>query len=254
MNASNFILSDYCDRIGYEGTPNADLVSLTRLMRNQLFRVPFENLDVQAGKIVSLEPADIVQKIVYQPRGGYCYEVNGLFAMALASLGIDYFFVGARPMFYPARRPKTHMVVIANIAGKHYLCDCGFGSYGIRAPMDLAEINETVQQDDDSFRLVCEDGKNYVMQALVNGEWVSQYGFDLYPHEMLDFVPANFFNSKHPDAIFVQKLLVVKHDPAGRKILLGNSLKVIENGEARVSEILDGDMAKVLETEFGLIV
>ena len=253
MIASNFKLQDYCNRIGYEGTPGPDLESLVGLMRGQLFTVPFENLDVQAGKIVSLEPDDIVQKIVHQPRGGYCYEVNGLFAMALAALGIDYFFVGARPMFYPARRPKTHMVVIAKIAGKQYLCDCGFGSYGIRAPLDLDEINKTVQQDDDSFRLVCEDGKNYVMQALVNGEWVSQYGFDLYPHEMLDFVPANFFNSKHPDAVFVQKLLVVKHNPAGRKILLGNSLKVIENGEVRVLEILDGDIAKVLESEFGLI-
>ena len=253
MNASNFTLSDYCDRIGYEGSPTADLASLTRLMRNQLFSVPFENLDVQAGKIVSLEPEDIVRKIVYQPRGGYCYEVNGLFAMALSAIGIDYFFVGARPMFYPARRPKTHMVVIAKINNKQYLCDCGFGSYGIRAPMALDEINQTITQDDDNFRLVCDDGKNYVMQALVNGEWVNQYGFDLYPYEMLDFVPANFFNSKHPDAIFVQKLLVVKHNPAGRKILLGNSLKVIENGEVTVSEILDGDVGKVLRNEFGLI-
>jgi arylamine N-acetyltransferase len=57
-------------------------------MRHQLFSVPFENLDVQAGKIVSLAPDDIADKVLKKGRGGYCYEVNGLFAMALAALGI----------------------------------------------------------------------------------------------------------------------------------------------------------------------
>ncbi len=56
-------------------------------MRAQLFSVAFENLDVQAGKIVSLVPEQIVDKIIGQGRGGYCYEVNGLFAMALQALG-----------------------------------------------------------------------------------------------------------------------------------------------------------------------
>lgn len=52
-------------------------------MHHQLRAVPFENLDVQAGKIVSLVPEEIVEKIIDRNRGGYCYEVNGIFAMAL---------------------------------------------------------------------------------------------------------------------------------------------------------------------------
>lgn len=55
-------------------------------MQQQLFTVPFENLDVQRGKTVSMVPEDIVEKIVHQGRGGYCYEVNGLFSMALEAL------------------------------------------------------------------------------------------------------------------------------------------------------------------------
>ena len=183
MQVENFNFNDYCQRIGFEGAARADAETLAALMRSQLFSVAFENLDVQAGKIVSIEPQDIVNKIVYQARGGYCYEVNSLFAMALTTLGIDYYFVGARPMFYPSRRPKTHMVIIATIAGEDYLCDLGFGSFGIRAPIPLSKINQVIQQDDDFFKLHCEDGKNYVLQALVEGEWVNQFGFDLYPHE-----------------------------------------------------------------------
>jgi N-hydroxyarylamine O-acetyltransferase len=77
-------------------------------MRYQLFSVPFENLDVQQGKVISLVPEEIYRKIVERNRGGYCYEVNGLFAMALNALGIPYQFFAARPMTYPVRRPKPY--------------------------------------------------------------------------------------------------------------------------------------------------
>ncbi len=253
MKVENFNFSDYCKRIGYSGNVRANVETLTALMRCQLFSVPFENLDVQAGKIVSIEPTDIVNKIVYQPRGGYCYEVNSLFAMALTSLGIDYYFVGARPMFYPARRPKTHMVIIANIEGEEYLCDLGFGSYGIRAPVPLNTINKTIQQDDDFYKLSYEDGKNYILQAFVDNEWVNQYGFDLYPHELLDFVPANFYNSKSPDAIFVKQILIVKYNSSGRKILSGTRYKSIEHGKVYQQDISTDKIPEILKSEFGLV-
>jgi N-hydroxyarylamine O-acetyltransferase len=107
MKADNFTLQSYLSRIGYHGDAQADIATVTEMMRRQLFTVPFENLDVQAGKVVSLVPEEIVEKILNRNRGGYCYEVNGLFAMALQSLGIPYQFVAARPMFYPVKRPKN---------------------------------------------------------------------------------------------------------------------------------------------------
>lgn len=117
MQASNFDLQAYFRRIGFSAgdSAKADTATLHALMRHQLFAVPFENLDVQAGKIVSLVPEDIAGKILGGARGGYCYEVNGLFAMALQALGISYRFVAARPMFYPARRPRTHMALVAEV-------------------------------------------------------------------------------------------------------------------------------------------
>lgn len=252
MRAANFVLSDYFDRIGYVGTTECNLQTLIDLMRAQLFSVPFENLDVQQGKIVSMVPEDIVEKIIYRKRGGYCYEVNGLFAMALTALGFEYTLIGARPMFYPARRPKTHMVLAVKVDGELWLCDTGFGSFGIRSPLSLSEHNQVTQQDDDFFKILKDDAGNYVMQALVDGEWENQYGFDLYPHEWIDFFPANFLNSKHPDTIFVQKLLVVKHSLAGRKILLGNRLKVIEKGVAAMHELSHAEVEEFLKLECGL--
>ncbi len=253
MHSENFVLATYFNRIGYTGTPRLDLETLAALMRCQLFSVPFENLDVQAGKIVSMVPEDIVEKILFNSRGGYCYEVNGLFAMALTALGFDYSLIGARPLFYPARRPKTHMVIVVTLENQLWLCDLGFGSFGIRSPLSLQALDTIIQQDDDFFRVARPDSSNFVLQALVDGGWASQYGFDLYPHEWIDFFPANFLNSKHPDAIFVQKLLVVKHNPKGRKILLGNRLKVIEKGVTVVTDLSDIEVQELLKTEFDLV-
>ncbi|GAB3378377.1 arylamine N-acetyltransferase family protein [Azotobacter armeniacus] len=252
MKAENFALEDYFKRIGYRDDAQADIATVTKLMRCQLFTVPFENLDVQAGKVVSLVPEEIVEKIVGRNRGGYCYEVNGLFCMALEALGIAYRFVAARPMFYPVRRPKTHMAVVLTLKGEQWLCDLGFGSYGIRAPLRLDVVDAEVRQDDDVFMLSRPNEREYLLAALVNGEWVNQYAFDLSPQEWIDFAPANYLNSTHPEAIFVQKLLVVRHAPTGRAILFGDTLKTVRDGEIHVESVTAEDIDATLVNTFGL--
>ena len=252
MQAENFSLQQYFDRIGFQKSGKADIATITDMMRCQLFTVPFENLDVQAKKVVSLIPEEIVRKILHKRRGGYCYEVNGLFAMALQAMGIPYQFVAARPMFYPVKRPKTHMALVLTLDGIRWLCDLGFGSYGIRAPMRLDLLDVQVKQDSDTFMLTMSDSHEYVLKAMVDGEWVNQYAFDLSRHEWIDFVPANYLNSTHPDAVFVQKLLIVLHDQAGRKILFGDTLKIVKNGQTEQRTILPDDRISMLSREFDL--
>lgn len=252
MHSDNFDLSNYLRRINYTGQVAADSATLHAIMRHQLFSVPFENLDVQAGRVVSLVPEEIADKLLQRGRGGYCYEVNGLFAMALEALGIAYRFVAARPMFYPVRRPKTHMAVIAEVDGRQWLCDLGFGSYGIRAPLALDLLDTDIKQDFDTFRLTCDVKGEYLLQAKVEGEWANQYGFDLTPQEWIDFVPANYLNATHPDAIFVQKLLIVQHRPEGRLILLGNVLKTVTAQGVDRQQLAEDDIAHVLKNCFAL--
>ncbi|MDF7647762.1 arylamine N-acetyltransferase [Pantoea sp. Acro-805] len=254
MHSNNFNLSRYLRRINYTGHLAADSATLNTLMRHQLFSIPFENLDVQAGKVVSMAPDDIADKLLQQGRGGYCYEVNGLFAMALEALGIPYRFVAARPMFYPARRPKTHMAVIAEVEGRQWLCDLGFGSYGIRAPMALDLLDTDIKQDFDTFRLSHNAQGGYLLQADVEGEWSNQYSFDLSPQEWIDFVPANYLNSTHPEAIFVQKLLIIQHRPEGRLILLGDILTSITASGIEKQQLTKDDIDDVLKNRFALSV
>ena len=252
MKADNFVLQEYFDRIGYQGQAGTSLDILTELMRHQLFTVPFENLDVQAGKIVSLIPEDIVDKIVGRRRGGYCFEVNGLFAMALEALGIPYRFVAARPMVYRVRKPKTHMAIIASMDGMDWLCDLGFGNYGIRAPLRMDILDTEIRQDHDAFMLSLNDRQEHVVKALVQGAWTDQFGFDLSPQEWVDFAPANYFCSTHPDAIFVQKTLVILQHPQGRDILFGDTYKTVTEGHSEKRVIGPQERDELLRNRFGL--
>lgn len=252
MQAQNFILMDYLQRIGCAGELALNAESLCKLMRCHLQSIPFENLDVQAGKVVSMVPEDIVNKVVYSNRGGYCYEVNGLFAMALTALGFEYDLIGARPMFYPQRRPKTHMVLIVKIGAERWLCDTGFGSFGLRAPIELNQLGQIIQQDNETFMLDKSERGEFVLKALVKNEWVNQFGFDLYPMEMIDFMLANYYNSTHPEAVFVQRYLVMQQRPDGRTLLSGNQLKQLRGDEEVVTEITVDKLDEVLWREFKL--
>ena len=253
MKADNFTLKKYFERTNYNSEINAHISTVSEIMRCQLFSVPFENLDVQAGKIVSLVPEEIVEKILVHNRGGYCYEVNGLFAMALAELGVPYIFVAARPMIYPVRRPKTHMAIVAEVDGEKWLIDLGFGSNSIRKPMRLDVTDVEVQQDADRFMLSKTDESKYRLKAFVEGEWVNQYEFDLYPQEWIDFVPANHLNSTHPDTIFVKKLIVVLQNPTGKVVLMGDTLKTVSNGITTKEFVSPENRSAILSTHFGLV-
>ena len=252
ISSDHFDLPLYLERVGFKGDLTANYESIRQLMWAQLCTVPFENLDVQAGKVVSLDPNDIVDKIVGQHRGGYCYEVNGLFALALQSIGVAYYFVAARPMFYPVKRPKTHMGIIATIDNEDYLIDLGFGSYGIREPLKLSAINVPITQGNDTYMLEKINDREFLVKAFVNGVWAKQYAFELHHQEWIDFAPANFLNSTHPDAVFVQKPLIIIYTPQGRKVLLGETFKIIADGTVTESTYTPEEYDQLLLDHFSL--
>lgn len=249
MKAENFNLDEYLSRIDFKGTPKADLPTLFELMRRQLRSIPMENITVQKGQIPSLVPEDIVTKILKDKRGGYCYEINGIFAMALTAIGFEWYFAAARPMFYPVKRPKTHMIIIVDLLGEKWLCDAGFGGYALREPLRLSE-NAEVSQDDDKYRIELDkQSGEYVISSLVVNEWQKLYGFADMPQEWIEFSLANYFNATHSDTIFTQKKLAIIQTDNGRKILINDELKLIENGVLTKIEI---PYEQALKEHFGL--
>ena len=77
----------YLQRIGTERPAAPTLDALAELALAHLYSVPFENLDIAAGRRLSVELEAIHDKVVTRRRGGFCYELNGLFAGLLRALG-----------------------------------------------------------------------------------------------------------------------------------------------------------------------
>ena len=79
----------YLKRIGYSQPIRPDRATLDGLVQAHLYNVPFENLDQQIGVWVSAELDRVYEKIVHRNRGGWCFELNGLFGWLLKEIGFD---------------------------------------------------------------------------------------------------------------------------------------------------------------------
>ena len=77
----------YLDRIGYSGPTEPTAETLVALHRAHMLAVPFENLDIHLGRRNVLDPEHVFDKVVRRRRGGWCFELNGLFALLLETLG-----------------------------------------------------------------------------------------------------------------------------------------------------------------------
>src|ERR1043165_5873096 len=125
-------LAAYLARIGVPGPAGADPDALRRLHRAHLLAVPFENLSIHLGEPISLAPGDLLDTIVTRRRGGFCYELNGAFALLLEALGARVSRVGARVYGEAGLSPPlAHLALIVRPADATgpWPADVGFGSH-----------------------------------------------------------------------------------------------------------------------------
>ncbi|MEZ4662245.1 MAG: arylamine N-acetyltransferase [Caldilineaceae bacterium] len=131
-------LDAYLRRIDFTGTAKADRATLTALHRRHVVAIPYENLDIHLGRTLNLDLAHIFDKIVHQRRGGWCYEMNGLFAWALREIGFEVQMLGSR-VGSPAQGGDAdldHLILEVVTDGEPWLADVGFGN-GLLEPIPL---------------------------------------------------------------------------------------------------------------------
>lgn len=128
----------YLARIGISGPLPPTLSTLKALHRAHLRAIPYENLDVQLGRPVTIEIAPIYGKIVANRRGGWCYEMNGLFGWALEKLGFRVTRVAGAVMREAMGDAfiGNHLVLKVALEEGLYLADVGFGD----GPLDPIRI------------------------------------------------------------------------------------------------------------------
>jgi N-hydroxyarylamine O-acetyltransferase len=169
---------EYLRRIGIEKTNvEANLENLKFLQRQHLLHVPFENLDIHWTRPIVLENKAFYGKIVGGGRGGFCYELNGLFYELLASIGFQSKRISAKVSTGNGEfgAEYDHLAIIAKIDGKEYLVDVGFGDFTAE-PLEF--VLETEQQDRNGVFLIRKFDENYFEVVKKDeGIWKSEYIF-----------------------------------------------------------------------------
>src|SRR5918911_550604 len=122
----------YLARIGAPRPGRADAVALRRLQLRHLRAVPFENLSIHLGEEILLEEQALFDKLVLRRRGGFCYELNGLFAALLDVLGFRVTLLAARVHGADGLGPPFDHLALRVDAPEPWLVDVGFGAFSHR--------------------------------------------------------------------------------------------------------------------------
>ncbi|HEX8146136.1 MAG TPA: arylamine N-acetyltransferase [Pyrinomonadaceae bacterium] len=243
----------YLERIGYRGPLAPTAETLRRLHVAHLLAVPFENLSIHAGETVVLDDESLFDKVVARGRGGFCYELNGLFAALLRGLGFRVEMLSAEV----AKRgggfgPEfDHMALLVTLE-ERWLADVGFGDSFVE-PLLLDERAEQAQGAR-AFRIEEDGGGRLVLSMKdAGGGWEPQYRFGLEPHAFEDYAGMCRFHQTSPESHFTRGRVCSRLTPEGRVTLSGSRLITTRGGE-RVERELQGEAeyAAALLEHFGI--
>lgn len=237
----------YLRRIGIEDENlPADAATLRRLQKQHLLHVPFENLDIHWKRPIVLEPARFFEKVVAGGRGGFCYELNGLFNELLRSLGYTTRLVSARVAIGEGKfGPEyDHAAIIATIDGEEWLVDVGFGAFTI-GPLKVALGEEQV--DEAGAFVISEHEDGYL---LVSKDGQPSYMFKPQARDLSEFAGMCEFHQTSPESHFMRGRLCSLLTANGRKTLQENRFFVTRGDEKTESEV---DFDEMLFKEFGIV-
>jgi N-hydroxyarylamine O-acetyltransferase len=242
----------YLERINYTD-PTAVSAEVLRLLQLAHLRtVPFENLSIHAGEPILLNDEALFEKIVRRHRGGFCYELNGLFAALLRTLGFEVAMLSAQVanaegVFGP---DFAHMTLVVTLA-ERWLVDVGFGDSFLE-PLLLNTDSEQMQGDR-SYRIVRE-GERLVLSQRSNGDdWKPQYRFTLKPYQYPDYSDMCHYHQTSAQSHFTQARICSRATPEGRISL--SDLRFIETAGGRRQErlISEEEYATMLREQFGIV-
>ena len=224
------MIEAYLDRIGIERPARADAAALAALQAAHQCTIPFENIDVWSGVPLDLDPDALFDKIVRRRRGGFCYELNSLFARLLDRLGFTVRMMSAGVVNVDGvvGPPFDHMCLRVELDDGPRLCDVGFG----RAPRHPVPLVGSERIDDPvaPFRLRFIEGElegfgpgvwSFAREAPGNPRsgpdgWMPLYLFDARDREIGEFAPMCSWHQSSADSIFPHQLIVTQATAGGR--------------------------------------
>ncbi|MBQ7921237.1 MAG: arylamine N-acetyltransferase [Clostridia bacterium] len=227
---------------------------LDKIQEACVLHIPYENLDILAGRPLALDVESVYTKVVENHRGGYCFETNALLHYMLAEMGFTVRSCFARVLRGEAEIPfRRHRILLVTIDGMDCMADIGFGNIAPRRPLKLI-CGEVQEQNGETYRFEQDPELGWVIWELHKGEWRQFISFTAEHQYETDFVPTSFWCEKHPDSPFNKAEMVAIKIPGGRKTVDGHTHKIFTGTEITYLEenMSDERLAEVLRTEFGL--
>ena len=245
-------LTAYLDRIGARRPAVLDAAALGALHLAHQRTVPFENLSIHLGEPISLDEAGLIAKIVTRRRGGFCYELNGAFALLLEGLGAQVTRAAARVYDGEGRLGPLfdHLALVVRLpdGSGPWLADVGFGahsSYPLR-------YDGRDAQDDPGGRFVLADAPDGDVDVAKDGK--PQYRIERRERALADFVPTCWWQQTSPDSHFTWSTICSRLTGDGRISLSGRTLIRTSDG-TRTEEDLGADDAVLAayREHFGIV-
>lgn len=244
----------YLKRIDYSGTNKPSLETLRLLHWNHLHTVPFENLDIHVGAPIRLDIDALFVKIVLKNRGGFCYELNGLFCALLRELGFSVSMLSARVADSEGAlgRDFDHMILLVDME-ERWLVDVGFGDsflYPLQlddpTPQSDGHVSYRIDRDDNKWSLYAHDK--------LSDKWQIQHMFTLTPYNFVDFEDACMYQQTSPQSHFVHRIICTLPTATGRVTLSDRRLIIRKHGQREEIPLEDEtDVSKALSKYFNII-
>ncbi len=223
-------VGDYLRRINYRGSDAPTLATLQALHETHLLAVPFENLSIHTGEPIILHEDALYDKIVRRRRGGFCFELNGLFAALLRAMGFTVTMLSAS-MAHDAGEfgpDIDHLTLLVHLSDD-WLADVGNGD-SFRRPLRIREAPEPADVEQ-GYRLR-RDGMLWIVQKCAGGsEWKAEYRFGLQPHALADFINRCHYYETSPDSHFTHGRLCSRATPDGRITVRDQRLITTRDGK-----------------------
>lgn len=253
LTAADF--AAYLHALGYDRPPPATLATLRALQLRHVSTFAFESVSPLLGLPVRLDLPALMDKLLRQGRGGYCYELNLAYQALLRELGFQVEpLTGRVLMGAPAGRmpARTHLLALVRIDGRDYVSDVGFGGMVPTSPLHLDSSDEQPTEHE-PYRLREQSG-THTLQARVEDEWRDLYAFDLQRQHPADLEVGNWYVSTHPDSPFRKQLIAARVGPGLRRTLSNGSYAVHRIGApSQRRQLADADeVIGVLRDAFGV--
>ena len=249
--------NDYLKRINCETKRDVSLENLKYLQKQHLSTIPFENLNVTLRQKVTMNIESVYSKVINNNRGGFCFELNQLFAWLLKELGYQIKLVGCR-VFQVVSKTYTpwlaHIAILVQLNQNEYLVDVGFSSC-YQSPIEF--ISNKIQFDLTGKFKLNKTSENFftllrnTTNSLNEEDWAPIYEIDSKPRHINEFDEMLEWVQSPECPRFYNRSLSIKHIETGFLMLIGYRLTRIEfqnSVEIKRSDVLLETKQQVYET------